>query len=157
MVLEVSDIHPGEPVVFAVSGATPGDQVRFVAGRPGAGPCLDVDHCLDIRPRHLLGTVTADAAGEAVLIHDPLSTHLMGQSLGFQAGVASDIKISQRVMREIGVEYATINATAGTVGPGAPSPTGHNQRAQGGHDGDPHGYVHPNRDLLLRRWACRGR
>ena len=39
---------------------------------------------------------------------------------------------------------------------GAPAAAGHNEGAQGGHDRDPHGYVHPDRHLLLRRWARRG-
>jgi hypothetical protein len=119
----VSSLHPGEDIVLSVTGATPGELVRFGAGTPGPGPCLDAQHCLQIRPRAVLGSAVANAAGEALLIADSLPATLVDLPIGFQAGVPGAAPtISQRVMRFMGVDYATIDASAGTVGPGAPDP-----------------------------------
>lgn len=57
----------GEPLRLTVRGALPGDEILFGRGAPGAGPCLGVGVCLDLRQPVLLGTAFADGAGQATL------------------------------------------------------------------------------------------
>jgi hypothetical protein len=123
LVLEASSALPGEPLVLTVTGAVPGDEVFFGVGEGGPGPCLGGGVCLDVDVRRLLGSVFADPAGEATLVTPPFPDILAGLPLGIVAAVpGATPKASQAVTRFVGSTYATVDATAGPVGPGGPDP-----------------------------------
>lgn len=111
LVLDATDVIPGQLTTLTVTNADPGESVFFIrssggVGNPGACPAALGGHCLDINgPAVVAGNTTANANGVATLRFTVPASVPNGLTVWFEAAAARggvDAVSSNAVERVLG-------------------------------------------------------